>query len=131
MLHRTILPLPGAVCSGVAYKVLLRSLSPPDRRIVEAMSPIEATADVVRAVGQGCAGVVDDYAVTGAPWGFEPGSISCPVVVFEGARDTLLPLSHAQAIAAALPEGELVIVPDAGHFLLHSHTGDVLDRLTA
>jgi hypothetical protein len=41
----------------------------------------------------------------------------------------LLPRSHAEALAAQLPTGRLEVVEGAGHFLLHSHLGRVLDAL--
>jgi pimeloyl-ACP methyl ester carboxylesterase len=115
--------------ASVTHRTLLRNLAPPDRDVVAAMSPVTSTADFVRAVDRGCAGVVDDYRVLAAPWGFDLAFVHCPVAVFEGARDTLWPLSHAKALAGRLLKGELVVVPDAGHFLLHSHTDLVLERL--
>jgi pimeloyl-ACP methyl ester carboxylesterase len=52
-----------------------------------------------------------------------------PVTVFQGAADTLLPMSHAEALAAQLPSGHLEVVAGAGHFLLRPHLGRVLDAL--
>jgi pimeloyl-ACP methyl ester carboxylesterase len=40
-----------------------------------------------------------------------------PVVVLAGDRDRLCPLSHSQAIAAAIPHARLVAYPGAGHMV--------------
>jgi pimeloyl-ACP methyl ester carboxylesterase len=41
-----------------------------------------------------------------------------PVLVLGGTRDLLTPPRHSEAIAAAIPGAELVLVPDAGHLVL-------------
>ena len=43
------------------------------------------------------------------------GDIDVPVLVIHGADDQLIPVSEAEAMAAAVPDGRLVIIPDAGH----------------
>ncbi len=44
-----------------------------------------------------------------------------PVLVICGDEDLLTPVEHSQAICAALPNAELVIVPGAGHVVLLEH----------
>ena len=44
--------------------------------------------------------------------------IAAPVLIVHGERDTLIPLSHAQALVRLAPRGRLVTVPDAGHDLV-------------
>ncbi|MEY9962344.1 pimeloyl-ACP methyl ester carboxylesterase [Streptacidiphilus sp. MAP12-16] len=41
-----------------------------------------------------------------------------PTLILGGTRDLLTPPRHSEAIAAELPDAELVIVPDAGHLLM-------------
>ncbi|WP_084718577.1 alpha/beta fold hydrolase [Streptacidiphilus carbonis] len=41
-----------------------------------------------------------------------------PTLVMCGTKDLLTPPRHSQAIAAELPDAELVVVPDAGHLLM-------------
>jgi pimeloyl-ACP methyl ester carboxylesterase len=43
------------------------------------------------------------------------GTISVPTLVLHGENDAIIPLPAAQAAAAAIPECELIIIPDAGH----------------
>jgi pimeloyl-ACP methyl ester carboxylesterase len=115
--------------AGAERSLLLRTLPPEDRAVVEKMTPAEAAAGLRDATRHGAGGVADDYAVLAAGWGFELADVGGPVTVFQGAGDTLLPLSHAEALAAQLPSGRLEVVQGAGHFLLHSHLVRVLDVL--
>jgi pimeloyl-ACP methyl ester carboxylesterase len=115
--------------AGVERSMLLRSLPPEDRHVMEKMSPADVADGLDDALRHGPGGIADDYAVLGAGWGFEVEDVGGPVTLFQGAADTLLPRSHAEALAAQLPSGRLEVVQGAGHFLLHSHLGQVLDAL--
>ncbi|AJE84998.1 lipase [Streptomyces albus] len=52
-----------------------------------------------------------------------------PVLVLAGEHDMITPSEHSEAIAALLPEAELVLVPDAGHLVMMEHPELVTDRL--
>jgi pimeloyl-ACP methyl ester carboxylesterase len=41
-----------------------------------------------------------------------------PVLVLVGERDLITPIAHAEALVAAIPGAELVVVPDSGHLLV-------------
>jgi pimeloyl-ACP methyl ester carboxylesterase len=41
--------------------------------------------------------------------------VAAPTLVVCGAEDALKPVAHSRAIAEGVREGELVIVPGAGH----------------
>ena len=49
----------------------------------------------------------------------------CPVLVIGADHDALTPLAHSEAIADALPEAELLVVPDSGHLLMMEHPNAV------
>ncbi|HEY2042225.1 MAG TPA: alpha/beta hydrolase [Jatrophihabitans sp.] len=57
--------------------------------------------------------------------------LDCEVVVFGADHDALTPLAHSEAIAAALPHAELVVVPESGHLLMLEHPAVVNRRLIA
>ncbi|HWM17621.1 MAG TPA: alpha/beta hydrolase [Microbacterium sp.] len=44
-------------------------------------------------------------------------SISCPVLVVHGDRDTGVPVARAEEAARRLPDAQLVVAPDAGHWV--------------
>jgi pimeloyl-ACP methyl ester carboxylesterase len=41
--------------------------------------------------------------------------VDCPTLVVHGASDGLVPLAHAEALAALVPGARLAVVPEAGH----------------
>jgi len=46
------------------------------------------------------------------------GSITAPALVIAGEHDRVFPVEHSRAIAAAIPDARLVIVPETGHGLV-------------
>ena len=54
-----------------------------------------------------------------------------PAVILAGSADRLTPVSHAERIADALPEAQLVLYPGAGHMLPMERADEVTDRITA
>ncbi|KUH37612.1 MULTISPECIES: alpha/beta fold hydrolase [Streptomyces] len=54
-----------------------------------------------------------------------------PVLALAGGRDMVTPGSHTEAIAALLPEAELVVVPDGGHLVMLEHPETVTEHLAA
>lgn len=75
------------------------------------------------------AGVVDDYRVFGAPWGFGLDEVPVPTHLWQGDADDLVPPVWAERLAAALPDGHLTVVPDASHFLWYDHWDDIFSTL--
>ncbi len=57
-------------------------------------------------------------------------SIHAPTLVIAGEHDRVFPVEHSRAIAAAIRNAQLVIVPDTGHGLLFERPEEVL-RLMA
>lgn len=41
--------------------------------------------------------------------------IDVPVLIIHGAEDQIIPLAEAEAMAAAIPDAQLVVIPHAGH----------------
>ena len=71
-------------------------------------------------IGEGLrnpAGVIDDYRILGAAWGFDPAEIRQPVHIWQGADDNMLPAGWAERLAARLPNANLRLCPGEGHFL--------------
>jgi len=56
------------------------------------------------------------------------GAIQARAVVITGDRDTIVtPRIHAEAIAAVLPRGRLIVLPGVGH-MLHHVAADVVSK---
>ncbi len=105
----------GRPSPGRLQKRLERSLPAPDAAAVHAHGPPDYLKDALR---QGPAGVIEDYRVFGGPLGFGLEEVACPVDVWQGEEDTLVPVSHARVLADRLPEGTLHLCPGEGHISL-------------
>jgi pimeloyl-ACP methyl ester carboxylesterase len=62
----------------------------------------------------GVEGWVDDDLALTQPWGFDPRSISIPVLIRYGSSDVLVPLAHGEWLTANVPDC-LVKIDEAGH----------------
>jgi pimeloyl-ACP methyl ester carboxylesterase len=78
----------------------------------------------------GVDGWVDDELAYVAPWGFDPGSISVPVQLWQGRQDRMVPYAHGVWLAGRLPRVDARMSPDDGHLTLtERRAGEVLDFL--
>lgn len=68
-----------------------------------------------RAVETGLGGWLDDDLAFTRAWGFEMREISCPVSVWHGGKDPVVPPAHASWLAANVPSARLHVEPDEGH----------------
>ncbi len=67
---------------------------------------------------QGVVGYAHDIWVQGRAWSFDPGTITCPVIVAHGGDDQLVPVTHSQHTQSLIPGAELRIIPGVGHLSL-------------
>lgn len=107
-----------------------RTVSEPDRAALRRAGPPEAaTAFVFEALRAGTRGVIHDYRVMTAPWGFDLEEVAPPVAVWQGERDELCPPRYARLLADRLPLAHLHACPGVGHFLLHDRGPEVVREL--
>ncbi|MEV0651137.1 alpha/beta hydrolase [Phytomonospora sp. NPDC050363] len=67
-------------------------------------------------VRPGVGGWVDDVmALFGKPWGFDPGMVMVPVLLWHGGVDSTVPVTHAHWLAERMPGADVRIDPTAGH----------------
>jgi pimeloyl-ACP methyl ester carboxylesterase len=52
-----------------------------------------------------------------------------PTVILAGTKDGLTPMAHARAMAAAMPDAELVVYPRAGHMLPYERADEVAEHI--
>jgi pimeloyl-ACP methyl ester carboxylesterase len=83
----------------------------------------------------GLEGYTDDRLADGPGWvTFDVADITCPVLVLHGARDIIADPMHARHTATIVPDAELRIVDELGHFSIQDQIVpaivDVLARAT-
>jgi pimeloyl-ACP methyl ester carboxylesterase len=92
-------------------------LPDPDRRVVAdhgiRSMLIKSYAEALRTSDFGW---VDDVMAFCSPWGFDPASITIPVLLWHGASDVFSPASHAWWLADKIPSATVVVQAGAAHF---------------
>jgi len=77
----------------------------------------------------GIGGMVDDDLAYVAPWGFDPATITAPVLLLHGEADRVVPSSHGRWLADRIPSAELWLRPGDGHVSVLGAATDALDWL--
>lgn len=92
----------------------------------------DVSADVVRFAGSILAGTpADVFAELFAEFDRHdkeaalPVFASCPTLIVAGESDVITPAAHSRAMAAILPEAELLVLPQAGHLLQLEYPDEV------
>ena len=80
------------------------------------------------AVSTGIEGWRDDDLAFTRDWGFDLATIRCPVAVWQGGQDRMVPFSHGQWLATHIPTARVHLFPDEGHLSLAVAS---LDRIVA
>jgi pimeloyl-ACP methyl ester carboxylesterase len=84
------------------------------------------------AVSAGTDGWHDDDMAFLAGWGFDLAAITCPVAVWQGREDRMVPYAHGVWLAAHVPTARAHLLPDEGHISLCVDAFDhILDDLLA
>jgi pimeloyl-ACP methyl ester carboxylesterase len=55
--------------------------------------------------------------------------LACPTLIVAGGRDASVPAHHARELARLIPNAQLRILADAGHWLVKTHAAELLDLL--
>ncbi|HJQ74225.1 MAG TPA: alpha/beta hydrolase [Gaiellaceae bacterium] len=85
-----------------------------------------------RALAQGVAGWRDDDLAFTKPWGFELSEIRVPTLLWQGVQDLMVPVAHAEWLAARIPGVETHISEDDGHLSITvGRLGEIYDWIAA
>lgn len=110
----------------------LANLAPADEERVADPAFVEAaTAAVGEGARQGALGEACDGWAWALPWGFELAAVTQPADVWHGDADTIIPIAHAHALHAGLPESTLHVLPGDGHFSISRHFPEQVAVLVA
>jgi pimeloyl-ACP methyl ester carboxylesterase len=118
-----------APLAGKGRPWLFRATWGPSDAAVMAGPAGRAYADAVGAAVADPEGMIDEYRVFGAPWGYRLGDIAVPVRIWQGDADTFVPPAWAGDLAAAIPGATLAPCPGEGHLLAAAHWPEILGWL--
>lgn len=83
------------------------------------------------AMAAGPAALIDDDLAYVRPWGFDPATITVPVLLAHGGGDRMVPSGHSRWLADHCPTAELRVIPAEGHVSVLAATGaDTVTWLT-
>lgn len=129
--------LPLGVLSSVARASPARAvglggsrLTPADTRLL-ARPDIRAMLgrDIAESFRQGVDATICDLKLEVRPWNLPLAAVRAPVALWHGEADRMIPPSATLALAAAIPNSEVHLLPGEGHFLVFDRWGEILDRL--
>jgi pimeloyl-ACP methyl ester carboxylesterase len=87
--------------------------------------------DIAEAFRNGHQAFLDDLQLEARPWDIDFKQVSCPVALWHGDLDTIVPPGATVATAALLPKATVRIFPGAGHFFVFEAWREILDWLLA
>lgn len=117
-------PEVAASLGGLVSAVDVAALDPPLARFL--------AAGMRAALGGGVEGWLDDDLAFLSDWGFDLGAVGCPVTVWQGDQDLMVPAAHGAWLAAHLPGCRAELRTGEGHLsLLNERLGSVLDDLAS
>ncbi len=113
--------------------LLLRILQPCDAAALRDSAAFEACFESARRGWRGSAdGVMADAEIYATPWGFRLEDVKVPVRLWHGTKDRSFSYPLAEEVAARLPNCELRLVENAGHYSLPiRHMREILADLIA
>jgi pimeloyl-ACP methyl ester carboxylesterase len=111
---------------------LQAELPAPDRRVVADSGIrsmlIQTYAEALRMSDYGW---IDDALAFCSPWGFDPATVTVPVLLWHGASDVFSPASHARWLAERITSAAVVVQAGAAHFGALDVLPDILRWVSA
>lgn len=115
-----------------AYRWLLARVRAADR---ELLTRPGVQASLQTAMGEGLRpgieGAAQDLRLLCTPWGLRLSDIDVPAIVWQGGDDPVVPPAASYALARALPNCRLDVIPGAGHYWMLGQFGLILDAVAA
>ena len=113
--------------------MFLKLLQPCDADVLRDAAAFEACFESARRAWRGsAAGVLTDAEIYAQPWGFRLQDVHVPVRLWHGTKDRTFAYHLAEDVARQLPNAELRLVANTGHYSLPiRHMHDILRDLLA
>jgi pimeloyl-ACP methyl ester carboxylesterase len=111
---------------------MLHDASPADQAVMDdpAWQRVH-TEDVTEALRPGAEGWADEVVAVAISWDFDPSNLTCSLTWWHGKDDHLAPIRSVRRFVAQMPEVDLRVWKDEGHFAsVHRHD-EILKELLA
>jgi pimeloyl-ACP methyl ester carboxylesterase/DNA-binding CsgD family transcriptional regulator len=76
-------------------------------------------------------GIAQEVLLTAKDWELDLSRIPMRVRIWYGEKDPLVSPEATNKLATLLPDAEVILVPEAGHYLLYSHWQEILQSVNA
>ncbi len=112
-------------------KKFVEGLPEPDRLVFSKTDAQDfVAASAVEGVRQGSGPLLEEIGIYSRSWGFKLEDLNVPVSLFQGEVDIDVPASMARHQASLIPDCEINLYPDDGHFsLLVNHIDEIIASL--
>jgi pimeloyl-ACP methyl ester carboxylesterase len=118
-------------CVRLGQKFLTR-VPPPDVEALRNNAAFEILFESQRDAWRSSAGVIADAEIFARPWGFRLEDVDLPVRMCHGKEDRAFSYRIAEDVARRLPNCQLHLIDDAGHYSLPiRHMREILEDLIA
>lgn len=112
------------------YRLLASGASESDlRALAQPASRQMAIASVLEAFRSGYRGEVREVAIATRPWGLRFEEIALAVRLWDGDQNRLVPPSHAQYLAYALPNAQLRILSGGAYTVIVDHMEEIVREI--
>ncbi len=110
---------------------VLKSLPQSDRSIFEADPELVEMfiLDLEETYRQGSKGSTQEGLLAYRPWGFELEKIRGKVFIWHGEKDQTAPIAMGQYLADSIPNCDITILADEGHFLGLKYWREIIEQL--
>jgi pimeloyl-ACP methyl ester carboxylesterase/DNA-binding CsgD family transcriptional regulator/PAS domain-containing protein len=78
-------------------------------------------ASLLAGVGWGDLGMAREVLLLSKDWGFDLAEVKTPAVFWHGEMDGLVAVAGARRLVSELPNAELNLISQAGHYVMYSH----------
>ena len=112
------------------YGFILRRACASDRRILNRPDIQRNLLDgVSEGLRPGIRGVIQEMRIFCQPWDLPFSAIGAPVMMWQGALDSNVPVPASLRLAELIPGCELHVIEGAGHYWIFEHIEEVLKAI--